>query len=176
MSIATKRGDQGTTSLIFGRRVPKDHPRVAAYGTVDELNSAIGMCRAHTSDLEAREFIRTVQLELISLMGELAVDNDDQERYAEKAEHLINEEHLIRFDAKVAGLEAESGQFKGWILPGENPTHALYDQARTTCRRAEREVVALQSKGGVVRPVILQYLNRLADILWLLGRESICPG
>lgn len=173
MSIATKRGDQGTTSLVFGRRVAKDHPRVAAYGSVDELNSALGLCRAHAQGSRAREFILATQHELISLMAELAVDNADQERYLRKAEHPITEDNLARIDEMVALLEAQTGGFEGWILPGENPAQAFFDQARTTCRRAERMVVTLQSKGGVVRPVLLQYLNRLADALWLLGRECL---
>jgi len=173
MSIATKRGDQGTTSLVFGRRVAKDHPRVAAYGAVDELNSALGLCRAHAQLANRREFLHGVQQELISLMAELAVDNADQEHYAAKAEHPISEAELAKLDDMVAELESASGGFSGWILPGDNVSQAFYDQGRTTCRRAERMVVTLQSKGGVVRPVLLQYLNRLADVLWLLGRESI---
>lgn len=173
MSIATKRGDQGTTSLVFGRRVAKDHPRVCAYGTVDELNSALGLCRAHAKGNRAREFVHATQQELISLMAELAVDNADQERYLAKAEHPITEASLARLDEMVTTLESTGGSFSGWILPGENVAHAFFDQARTTCRRAERYVITLQSKGGVVRPVLLQYLNRLADCLWLLGREAI---
>ncbi len=173
MSIATKRGDQGTTSLVFGRRVPKDHPRVCAYGTVDELNSALGLCRIHAVGCRARDFIRDIQQELINLMAELAVDNADQERYLAKAEHPITEASLARLDELVATLEAENSGFSGWILPGESIAQAYFDLARTTCRRAERYVITLQSKGGLVRPVLLQYLNRLADCLWLLGREAI---
>lgn len=172
MSIATKRGDQGTTSLVFGRRVAKDHPRVVAYGTVDELNSALGLCRAHAAGSRAREFIFSTQQELISLMAELAVDNGDQERYQEKAKQPITEDNLARIDQMVTTLESESGGFDGWMLPGENPAQAFFDQARSTCRRSERMVVTLQGKGGIVRPVLLQYLNRLADALWLLAREA----
>ncbi|GHC05533.1 cob(I)yrinic acid a,c-diamide adenosyltransferase [Cerasicoccus arenae] len=173
MSIATKGGDQGTTALIYGRRVQKDHPRVCTYGTVDELTSALGLCRAHATSAPRREYIRTTQQELIGLMAELAVENDDQERYLAKAKHPITEANLARLDSMVGELEASSKGFNGWILPGENPAHAFFDQARTTCRRAERSVIALQSQGGTVRPIILQYLNRLADVLWLLGSEAI---
>ncbi|WP_309387133.1 cob(I)yrinic acid a,c-diamide adenosyltransferase [Cerasicoccus frondis] len=173
MSIATKRGDQGTTSLVFGRRVAKDHPRVVSYGTVDELNSALGLCRAHAAGSRAREFILATQHELISLMAELATDNADQQRYQEKSKHPITKENLARIDELITSLESEAGGFEGWILPGENAAQAFFDQARTTCRRAERMVVTLQSKGGVVRPLLLQYLNRLADALWLLGRDCL---
>lgn len=173
MSIATKGGDQGKTSLVFGKRVLKDHPRVCAYGTVDELNSALGLCRVHAMGSRARDFIHSTQQDLINLMAELAVDNTQQERYLARAEHPITEVSLARLDALVAMLEAENGAFSGWILPGENTAQAYFDLARTTCRRAERYVVTLQSKGDIVRPVLLQYLNRLADCLWLLGRETI---
>jgi len=106
-------------------------------------------------------------------MGELATDDADQERYLEQAGNKMGTEHLARLDAEVARLESVSGGFRGWIFPGENPSHAFFDLARTTCRRAERNCFALQSSGGVVRSLVIQYLNRLADVLWLLGRETL---
>ena len=173
MSIATKTGDAGTTALYMGKRVDKDHPRVCAYGTVDELNSALGLCRALTKYQVYKQFIFDVQQLLISLMAELSVDNLYQEQYMKRAKHPVTDQHLSQLDAMVEKLEAACGGFSGWIIPGDNLVQAHYDLARTTCRRAERAVMTLKSSGGTVRPVLLQYLNRLADVLWLLGRELV---
>ena len=171
MSIATKRGDAGETSLIFGRRVSKTHPRVLAYGGVDELGSALGLCRAHSADEGTRKLLRDVQAELIYLMSELAADDADQTRWHEKyGATAIRTEQIERFNALIQDKEAKIS-FRGWTYPGENPAEAFFDLARTTCRRAERGVVALKESGGHVRPELLQYLNRLADLLWLQGRE-----
>ncbi len=171
MSIATKRGDAGVTSLLFGRRVPKTHPRVVAYGGVDELGSSLGLCRAHSADDTTKALLREVQGELIYLMSELATDDGDQARWHEKyGENAITNENVERFTNLIKEKEQHI-QFRGWSYPGENPAEAFFDQARTTCRRAERGIVELKESGVAVRPELLQYLNRLADLLWLQGRE-----
>ncbi|MGE9295360.1 MAG: cob(I)yrinic acid a,c-diamide adenosyltransferase [Puniceicoccales bacterium] len=172
MSISTRKGDDGLTSLIYGKRVSKTHPRVEAYGAVDELNSTLGLCRAHCEGLPNREFILATQHELVALMGELATDNDDQERFLKQASKVLTQDDLQRMDSAVARMEAVEDGFRGWIYPGENISHAFFDVARTTCRRAERKCLLLQGEGGIVRPLIIQYLNRLADVLWLMGREA----
>ena len=171
MSIATKRGDAGETSLLFGRRVSKTHPRVIAYGGVDELGSTLGLCRAHSSNEATKTLLREVQGELIYLMSELATDDADHERWHEKyGESAIGNTQVERF-TKLIKEKEQHIQFRGWSYPGENPAEAFFDQARTTCRRAERGVVELKESGVAVRPELLQYLNRLADLLWLQGRE-----
>lgn len=172
MSISTKRGDDGTTALLFNKRVPKTHLRVMTYGRIDELNSALGLCRAHAQDAATVELILSIQKQLVQYMGELATDDADQARYLEKyGKEAINSAMIERFSELV--LEKEKAiQFKGWIYPGDTVADAFFDQARTTCRRAERGVVALKESGAIVRTELVQYLNRLADLLWLLGREQ----
>jgi cob(I)alamin adenosyltransferase len=165
MGISTKRGDAGETALASGRRVSKNHPRVCAYGTVDELTSALGLCRAHCEDADTVEFIRGVQLHLIYLMGELA-----SEKSQFPVEKSIQARHVDELSDKVKAKEASSKPFNGWLIPGESIVQAFFDHARSTCRRAEREIVALQETGVTIRPEILQYLNRLSDLLWLIGR------
>jgi cob(I)alamin adenosyltransferase len=168
MSLSTKRGDGGETSLIGGRRVSKNHPRVRAYGTVDEFTSALGLCRAHCQDAATADFIRSVQINLIYLMGELASETPDGE-----SPHAIKAPHVEELTEKVKQLEQNSGSFKGWVIPGDNIAQGFFDLARTTCRRAEREIVGLKDAGSAVRPEILHYLNRLSDLLWLLGRAQL---
>lgn len=171
MSIATKTGDSGTTTLLFGKRVSKTHPRVMTYGRIDELNSALGLCRAHSQDQTTKALILELQKELINFMGELATDDEDQARYHEKyGEHAITRAMVDRITATINEKEKHV-QFKGWSHPGDTIADAHFDQARTTCRRAERKVVALKENGASVRAELIQYLNRLADLLWLLGRE-----
>ncbi|WPJ95677.1 cob(I)yrinic acid a,c-diamide adenosyltransferase [Coraliomargarita algicola] len=171
MSIATKRGDDGTTALLFNKRVPKTHPRVMTYGRIDELTSAIGLCRAHSDQPAAKELLLSVQKQLINYMGELATDDTDQARYLEKyGEQAISSAMIDHFTELVTEKEKDI-QFKGWSFPGDTVADAFFDSARTTCRRAERGVVALKESGASVRPELIQYLNRLADLLWLMGRE-----
>ena len=171
MSISTKRGDDGSTALLFGKRVPKNHPRVMTYGRVDELNSALGLCRAHANDAAIREQILQIQKELVMMMGELATDGTDQAKLAEKYRGQLIDAVKVEFLTDlVHELEASQGGFKGWSYPGNTPADAFFDQARTTCRRCERGLVALQDTDAGVRSELIAYLNRLADLLWLWGR------
>lgn len=182
MSIATKRGDGGTTSLLFGKRVSKTHPRVMTYGRVDELSSALGLCRAHCPESSTKARILEIQKELIQMMAELATDDADQARY--HAKHGADAVGTKAANAKAVSAKAvdaigalvlekeKSLQFKGWTYAGETVADAFFDQARTTCRRAERGLVALMESGASVRPELIQYLNRLADLLWLWAEES----
>lgn len=172
MSISTKRGDDGTTALLFGKRVPKTHPRVMTYGRVDELNSALGLCRAHANHHLIQEQILNIQGELVYVMSELATDDTDHGKLAEKYEgKLIDTKNIDALTKLVHQLEARDGGFKGWSYPGNAPADAFFDLARTTCRRCERGIITLQDTGAKVRPEIIAYLNRLADLLWLWGRE-----
>lgn len=171
MSIATKRGDDGTTALLFNKRVSKTNIRVMTYGRVDELASALGLCRAHSDQAEAKEVLLTIQKQLINYMGELATDDIDQGRYLRQyADSAISMEMVDRLTDLVNEKEKDI-KFKGWSYPGDTIADAFFDSARTTCRRAERGVVDLKESGALVRPELLQYLNRLADLLWLMGRE-----
>ena len=172
MSISTKRGDDGTTSLLFGKRVPKSHLRVMTYGRVDELNSTLGLCRAHANHHTIREQILKVQQELVYMMSELATDDADHAKLNEKfGEKLIGAKQVEALTLLVHTLESRDGGFKGWSQPGNAPADAFFDLARTTCRRSERGLVALRESGVLVRQELIAYLNRLADLLWLWGRE-----
>lgn len=173
MSIATRRGDEGETDLLFGCRLSKSHPRVHALGSVDELNAALGPLRIAALKPETREVVSTVQPWLISLMGELATPPGQEARYAEK--HAAFEaEKVTWLDGWVAKLEASGAlEFKGWALPGEAGvmSGAYADLARVACRRAERHVVDLiGTDQAVPNAEVMRFLNRLADVLWLLGR------
>ena len=172
MSISTKRGDDGSTSLLFGKRVSKTHPRVMTYGGVDELSSALGLCRAHCQHSETKSQLLEIQKQLIQMMAELATDDADQPRYHEKhGEQAIQTEAVKALGALV--IEKEKGiRFEGWTYAGDSIADACFDQARTTCRRAERGLVALKETGATVRPELIQYLNRLADLLWLWAKEN----
>ncbi len=170
MSIVTKTGDEGTTGLMYNRRVSKCHPRVEAYGSVDELNAALGCARAIAGHNFIRDNLRAIQQDLVTLMGELATGVEDLERYVKDGFALVTPELTSKLDQMVRHIEAQSVSGQGWATPGATPSAAALDVARTTCRRAERRVCALQEAGQLKNPEIVVYLNRLSDLLWLLAR------
>ena len=170
MSIATRTGDDGTTGLMYKRRVPKTHPRVESNGAIDELNAALGVARAGTADEWLRGEIFTTQKQLVDVMGELATAPEDLGRYARDGFTIISTAMTARLDELVKHLEAQKISFKGWATPGATPLAAALDLARTACRRAERRVCAIREMGEPVNPEIVIYLNRLSDVLWLLAR------
>jgi cob(I)alamin adenosyltransferase len=171
MSIATKTGDAGQTALMYGKRVPKTHRRVEAYGTVDGLNSALGMARATATEKLVREVAFSVQKELVILMGELAVANEDRERYLKDGYDVVSAVMVDRLTEVVNDLEKNYHlTFKHWATPGNTLSSAALDLARTTCRQAERRVVALAETADYVNPETIRYLNRLSDVLWLFAR------
>lgn len=171
-SIATRTGDDGTTSLLYGQRVSKDHPQVEAVGALDELNSALGLARATRPESRDQPELVRLQKELVALMGEVACAPADAIRYAGSNFAKIDEAALARLDDAVTAVEVRQPRFDGWATPGANLHAAALDLARTAARRAERRLVGLASHGGPVRPLLLQYLNRLSDLLWLLAREA----
>ena len=172
MSIATKTGDEGETSLMYGRRVPKSDARVDAYGCVDELNAALGLARATATDPFVSEQILAIQKELVTLMGELATAAEDMDRYTKDGFQLTSAAMTDRLTAVIDDLEQNRlAKFKGWATPGETLAAAALDLARTTCRRAERRVAALIADAKFNRE-ILRYLNRLSDLCWLLARVA----
>jgi cob(I)alamin adenosyltransferase len=172
MSIITKTGDKGTTALLYGQRVLKCHPRVEAYGAVDELNAALGLARATASQDSFREQLLFIQEELVVLMGELAVSAENLERYVKDGHSLVTPEMSIRLERKVYELEAGTDIFRGWAMPGASLPAATLDVARTVCRRAERAVSGLLQDGQLRNGEVLIYLNRLADLLWLFARRA----
>jgi cob(I)alamin adenosyltransferase len=171
VSIATKTGDAGETALMYGRRVAKTDRRVEAYGTVDELNSSLGLVRSTTSETLIQEVVLSVQKELVILMGELAVGDDDRERYLTDGYQIVTAAMVDRLTDVVNDLEKNYHiVFKHWATPGQSLSSAALDVARTTCRRAERRVVAVAGSSEYVNPETIRYLNRLSDVLWLFAR------
>jgi len=157
--IYTKTGDDGTTGLGDGTRVAKDSARVAAYGTVDELNSAIGMVLAQEIPATIRETLTQVQHELFDLGGELCIPGMV----------MIAEADVERLERSLDAFNEDLPPLKDFILPGGGIAAACAHVARTVCRRAEREVVTL-SKQEPVRPEAIRFLNRLSDLMFVLAR------
>ncbi len=166
MSIATKTGDSGQTGLAGGIRVSKASLRVESYGTVDELNSVLGIARSHCEDENLRDRTKLIQRELFRVGSGLATPPESR-----KAQVPVTPELVEGLTQQVYELEALPGMLSDWSLPGEHPAGAFFDLARTVCRRAERCVVRLIESGEAVEPNILMYLNRLSDLLWLFARK-----
>jgi len=170
MSIVTKTGDSGTTGLMYGRRLAKNHPRVEACGAIDELNAALGLARATAEHDFVRENLLAIQKDLIVLMGELGVQPEDLKRYFGDGYLPVTPEMTAKLDALVKEVESQNVSFKGWATPGATKDSASLDVARTVCRRAERNVCALKFSGELRNLEIIIYLNRLSDLLWLFAR------
>jgi cob(I)alamin adenosyltransferase len=170
VSIVTKTGDQGTTGLMYGRRVPKNHPRVETCGAVDELNAALGFARATAEHDFVHGNLLAIQKDLIVLMGETSVALEDLPRYVKDGYPLVTPEMTAKLDALVRGIESQNAGLKGWALPGGTPQSGALDVARTVCRRAERRACALKESGELRNAEIAIYLNRLSDLLWLFAR------
>lgn len=170
MSIATKTGDAGMTGLMYNRRVSKCHPRVEAYGAVDELNAALGLARATATHDFVRQHLLAVQQDLVILMGELATLPEDFPRYLKDGFKQLDAGFVLKLDALVKEIESQKVSFSGWATPGANVNSAALDVARTTCRRAERRVCGVHQDGQLQNADIIIYLNRLSDALWLLAR------
>ena len=170
MSIATRTGDKGTTAIMYGRRVLKNHPRVEAYGTVDELNAALGFARASAVQDFIQDNLLVIQQDLVILMGELATGVEDLPRYVKDGHTLVAAALTHKLDDLVEKIEGQNITFKGWATPGATMNSAALDVARTVCRRAERRVCALQETDQLHNVEIIIYLNRLADLLWLMAR------
>ncbi|MBM3823994.1 MAG: cob(I)yrinic acid a,c-diamide adenosyltransferase [Verrucomicrobia bacterium] len=170
MSIATRTGDDGTTGLLYNRRVPKNHVRVEAVGAVDELNAALGMARAWCGEAGLNDKLLWAQKQLVVLMGELATDPEDRERYERDGFSSISSAQVSEVDGWVAAIEERNITYRGWATPGGTKAAGFFDWARVVCRRAERRVLDLRSAEERMNPEILRFLNRLADALWLFAR------
>ena len=170
MSIVTKTGDAGTTGLMYGRRVPKNHPRVEACGTLDELNAALGLARATATEKFVGENLFWIQKILVDLMGEVGVPPEDLPRYVKDGYTTVTPELTAKLETLVQEIEAQNISFKGWATPGATHHSAALDVARTVCRRAERRVFDLQAAGELQNAEVLIFLNRLSDLIWLFAR------
>jgi len=165
-SISTMRGDAGETSLAGGVRVSKASVRVETYGTIDELNSSMGFARSICEDAEIAALTKSIQQELFAIGSSLATPPDSP-----KPQITIDPKLVDRLTVEVHRIEAIEGILADWSIPGEHRAAAAYDVSRTICRRAERGLVRLQESGDIVQPSILAYVNRLSDLLWLIGRK-----
>jgi cob(I)alamin adenosyltransferase len=174
VKIYTRTGDAGETSLFDGSRVPKDDPRVAAYGEVDELNAAIGLAHAHVSHAEVSALLLEIERDLFAVGGQLA---NPRERSPKKmAKSTLGPDRIERLEAAIDALEATLPPLKRFILPGGVPGGAALHLARAVCRRAERAVVAL-GRAETLNPLLFQYLNRLSDYLFVAARaENLRAG
>ena len=168
--IYTKTGDSGDTSLFGGSRVPKDDPRVTAYGEVDELNAAIGFAASLDPPSFDAAFLQTIQRDLFTIGAELASPDPAK---VDKAlgGRRIGEPQIGMLEHMIDGHEANLKPLQDFILPGGTPQAAAFHLARTVCRRAERAVVTL-AREQEISPAIVQYLNRLSDLLFVLARAA----
>jgi cob(I)alamin adenosyltransferase len=158
---------------MYGRRVPKNDERVEAYGTIDELNAALGVARACSDDRFVFDQILAVQKELIVIMGELATAREDADRYVKDGFTLTSAGMVARIGGVISDLEKDKSLYPNdWVIPGEIKISAFLDVARTTCRRAERIVSQIMSKDVAFNGEILRYLNRLSDFCWVLARYA----
>ena len=168
--IYTKAGDRGDTGLGDGTRVPKDHPRVAAYGEVDELNAVLGLVHVHCPDGADRDLLREVQNDLFDVGADLCVPGTQGGLRVTAAQAGRLERAIDRVNDRLAPLTS-------FVLPGGTPAAAWLHLARTVCRRAERAVVTLAAaEPGGVNPDVLVYLNRLSDLLFVLARGANADG
>jgi cob(I)alamin adenosyltransferase len=182
-AVATRKGDDGTTGLLYGgERIPKDDLRTEAYGTIDETVAALGLARAQLGlkdrlgvlsvefgDLPA--LILRLQRELFVAAAELATNPDAWDRL-EDGRTRVSAGMVASVESLLRDLEAHVEMPREFVVPGETPTSAALELARTTLRRAERRAVALDREGLIPGPDLLPYLNRLADLLWVIARAA----
>jgi cob(I)alamin adenosyltransferase len=182
-AVATGRGDDGSTALLFGgQRIAKDDPRAEAYGTIDEAVAALGLARAQLG-LKQRlgvlgpgfgslgDVILRLQRELFVVAAELATNRDAWDRL-EDGRTRVSEPMVVGVEELLRGLEGHVTLPHEFVVPGETPTSAQLELARTILRRAERRAVTLGREGLIPGPHLLPYLNRLADLLWVLARAA----
>ncbi|MGZ8509100.1 MAG: cob(I)yrinic acid a,c-diamide adenosyltransferase [Chitinophagaceae bacterium] len=169
MKIYTKTGDKGITSLIGGTKVSKAHLRIEAYGTIDELNSYIGLCNDLLSDKNSSAILPEVQDRLFTIGAALACDPEKETKM--KIPDL-KEEDIILLESEIDQMDEILPSMKSFILPGGHPVISHLHVARCICRRAERSCVRLKSQNNEVEPIIPKYLNRLSDYLFILARYA----
>ena len=167
--VYTKFGDKGETSLLYGGRVSKNNPHTEAYGITDEAVSAMGLARAFTSDERVQDTLRELQRDLFTIAAELATDPDKYELFQE---HFlpVTEEMVENLENTIDSLEQDFQMPNVFILPGGSPASAAIDMARCIIRTAERRVVAVKEDELLTNDLIINYLNRLGDLLFVLAR------
>lgn len=170
MKIYTKTGDKGDTGLFGGGRVPKDDPRVEAYGDVDELNASLGMVRAVEMMPRIDEVIVPIQRDLFSI-GALLATPDLAKMHDHLAKARIDDDRIASLERSIDECDRELEPLKAFIVPGGTPKSAALHVARTVCRRAERRVISLQ-KNHEIPQIVVVYLNRLSDLLFTLARVA----
>jgi cob(I)alamin adenosyltransferase len=167
MKIYTRTGDSGQTSLLGGTRVSKDHLRIEAYGTVDELNSHLGMLR-DLSRVQHGERVMAIQQTLFSIGSRLAAGSEEEaEQYKVPA---VGEDDIAQLEKDMDAMDAELEPMRNFILPGGHPAVSQAHICRTVCRRAERRVVQLAAHEAIPETVV-RYLNRLSDLLFVMARH-----
>jgi cob(I)alamin adenosyltransferase len=171
MRIYTRTGDQGETGLFGGQRVPKNHPRVAACGEVDELNAVLGLCVAACEDAELRETLERLQGELFVVGADLATPEEQGDRVGKKSVLRVSEGMIAALEGLIDRYEEGVPALTTFILPGGTPLAAQLHLARTVCRRAERAVLTASGR-ETLNPEVLVYLNRLSDLLFTLARAA----
>ena len=164
MSIATKRGDKGNTSLLSGERIKKSDPQVEAYGAVDELNSYLGLIRSKIKYSDFKKIIYQVQKDLFTVAAELA-------SLSKKPKEQIRESQLNYIEEKLDLYQAKF-DFNGFTVPGESEIGSLFDISRTICRKVERRMVAAEGKDLLYSNTLKSYINRLSDLLYIMARVS----
>lgn len=167
MSIVTKKGDSGTTRLIYGETVSKANEQVEAYGGIDELNAFLGHARAVCEHQPTKDVLEQIQRDTFVIGAELATPVEKVHQLKQR----VDEKMTQFLDSHVAEIEAMPGILDDWSLPGATVAGAALDVARVVARRAERQVARWGNLEPELNPEILRYMNRLSDLLWLLGRR-----
>jgi cob(I)alamin adenosyltransferase len=171
MKIYTRTGDRGDTGLFGGGRVSKNHPRVEAYGEVDELNATIGFARSVEAMPRVDEVLVPIQRDLFSIGALLATpDREKMRQHLEKAR--IDDQRIGELERAIDDGDRELEPLRAFVMPGGTPKSAALHLARTVCRRAERRVVALADSESDIPPLVVIYLNRLSDLLFTLARVA----
>lgn len=166
MKIYTKTGDEGKTSLLGGTRVLKDHIRISAYGTLDELNAHLGLLRDLSSTAERKDLLLRIQNNLFVIASRLASENERAKNFSPE----VDENEIEILEQEIDKMEDGLAPLKFFILPGGHQTVSFCHIARTVCRRAEREIISLSQQNPVELRVI-KYINRLSDFLFVLARQ-----
>ncbi|PWJ59521.1 cob(I)alamin adenosyltransferase [Dyadobacter jejuensis] len=166
MKIYTKTGDQGTTSLIGGTRLSKAHIRIEAYGTVDELNAYIGLLRDQPVNEKRKELLKEIQDRLFTIGSHLASEPDQQKKVLPD----LLEDDLVLLEKEMDLIDSQVPKLRAFVLPGGHSSVSFGHVARTVCRRAERAVILLKQQEEVAE-IVIRYLNRLSDFLFMLCRS-----
>ena len=171
--VYTRTGDKGSTGLVGGKRIDKDHPRIEAVGTVDELNAIIGLARTFNASAGAQApreridaILKRVQNDLFDVGADLATPSADRW----EGMHRVGDAEVARIERRIDELNKDLGPLEEFVLPGGGPVGAFLHQARTVCRRAERDIVRLGHVDDDIGDGCLRYANRLSDLLFVMSR------